>query len=128
VKPVSKDLLVGAFSQNLFAAHVGISQIHPVITYQLGHGWALSAGDAQFTYDWEREAPCALSRRTLGRKRRWMLFCAIKSRSIKRAIRRNGSGLLCITAHWTVRTTMRRYTRLSNGRCSSTRRKEPPKQ
>jgi len=55
VKPVSKRLLVGAFSQNLFAAHVGISQIQPVITYQLGHGWALSAGDAQFTYDWERD-------------------------------------------------------------------------
>lgn len=55
VKPVSAKLLVGAFSQNLFAAHVGVSQIQPVITYQLGHGWALSAGDAQFTYDWERD-------------------------------------------------------------------------
>jgi hypothetical protein len=55
VKPVSKRLLVGAFNQNLFAAHTGISQIQPVITYQLGHGWALSAGDAQFTYDWERD-------------------------------------------------------------------------
>lgn len=44
---MSKRLLVGAFSQNLFAAHVGISQIQPVITYQLGHGWALSAGDSQ---------------------------------------------------------------------------------
>jgi hypothetical protein len=55
VKPLSKRLLVGAFSQNLFAAHVGISQIQPVITHQLGHGWAVSAGDAQFTYDWERD-------------------------------------------------------------------------
>jgi hypothetical protein len=55
VKPVSTKLLLGAFSQNLFAAHVGVSQIQPVITYQLGHGWALSAGDAQFTYDWERD-------------------------------------------------------------------------
>jgi hypothetical protein len=55
VKPVSKRLLVGAFSQNLYAAHTGISQLQPVITYQLGHGWALSAGDAQFTYDWERD-------------------------------------------------------------------------
>jgi hypothetical protein len=55
VKPLSKRLLVGAFSQNLFAAHTGISQLQPVITYQLGHGWALSAGDAQFTYDWERD-------------------------------------------------------------------------
>jgi hypothetical protein len=54
VRPVTKRLLVGAFSQNLFAAHVGISQLQPVITYQLGHGWALSAGDSQFTYDWER--------------------------------------------------------------------------
>jgi hypothetical protein len=55
VKPLTPRLLVGAFSQNLFAAHVGISQIQPVITYQLGHGWAVSAGDAQFTYDWERD-------------------------------------------------------------------------
>jgi hypothetical protein len=55
VKPLSKRLLVGAFSQNLFAAHVGISQIQPVIAYQPGHGWALSAGDTQFTYDWERD-------------------------------------------------------------------------
>ena len=55
VRPISKRLLVGAFSQNLFAAHVGITQIQPVVTYQLGHGWALSAGDSQFTYDWERD-------------------------------------------------------------------------
>jgi hypothetical protein len=55
VTQVSKRLLVGAFSQNLFAADVGVSQIQPVITYQLGRGWALSAGDAQFTYDWERD-------------------------------------------------------------------------
>jgi hypothetical protein len=54
VRPVTKRLLVGAFSQNLFAAHVGISQLQPVITYQLGHGWALSAGDSQFTYDWKQ--------------------------------------------------------------------------
>jgi hypothetical protein len=54
VRP-SKRLLIGAFSQNLFAAHVGITQLQPVVTYQLGHGWSLSAGDAQFTYDWERD-------------------------------------------------------------------------
>jgi hypothetical protein len=30
-----------------------VSQIQPVIAYQLGHGWSLSAGDLQFAYDWE---------------------------------------------------------------------------
>jgi len=69
VKPLSKRLLVGAFSQNLFAAHVGISQIQPVATYQLGQGWALSAGDAQFTYDWERDEVDEYSSRFSDRRR-----------------------------------------------------------
>ena len=33
---------------------VGITQGQPIVAYQLGDGWALSAGDLQFTYDWER--------------------------------------------------------------------------
>ncbi len=52
--PRSKRLNVGLFSQNLFAGDVGITQLQPIVAYQLGNGWALSAGDLQFTYDWER--------------------------------------------------------------------------
>jgi hypothetical protein len=55
MKPISRRLNAGLFSQNLFAAHVGLTQIQPIVAYQLGHGWALSAGDLQFTYDWERD-------------------------------------------------------------------------
>jgi hypothetical protein len=54
VVPLSKKLLVGVFNQNLFATAVGITQIQPIIAYQLGQGWALSAGDLQITYDWEQ--------------------------------------------------------------------------
>jgi len=53
--PISKKLNVGLFNQNLFASGVGISQLQPIVAYQLGSGWALSAGDLQFTYDWERD-------------------------------------------------------------------------
>lgn len=55
VVPVSKKLNLGLFSQNLFADDIGISQLQPIIAYQLGGGWALSAGDLQFAYDWERD-------------------------------------------------------------------------
>lgn len=27
--------------------------MQPIIAYQLGRGWSVSAGDAQFIYDWE---------------------------------------------------------------------------
>ncbi len=54
VMPRSKRLNIGLFSQNLFASGVGITQLQPIVAYQLGPGWALSAGDLQFTYDWER--------------------------------------------------------------------------
>lgn len=50
--PTSKRLMVGLFSQNLFATETAISQLQPIVAYQLGSGWALSAGDLQFTYDW----------------------------------------------------------------------------
>ncbi len=53
VHRMSKRLNVGLFSQNLFAAHTAITQLQPVVAYQLGHGWALSAGDLQFVYDWK---------------------------------------------------------------------------
>ena len=46
----------GLFNQNLFAGDVGISSLQPVIAYQLGNGWAVATGDAQWTYDWERSA------------------------------------------------------------------------
>jgi hypothetical protein len=52
VVPLSKKLGVGGFTQNLFATGVAITQLQPIVAYQLGHGWALSAGDLQFTYDW----------------------------------------------------------------------------
>ena len=56
VAPVSRKLSVGLFNQNLFANGIGISQLQPIVAYQLGHGWSLSAGDLQFVYDWERNA------------------------------------------------------------------------
>jgi hypothetical protein len=50
---VNKRLNVGLFTQNVFWSDTALTQIQPVIAYQLGNGWALSAGDAQFSYDWE---------------------------------------------------------------------------
>jgi hypothetical protein len=52
---VSKKLNVGAFSQNVFAGDTAVSQLQPVIAYQLGQGWSLSAGDLQFAYDWKND-------------------------------------------------------------------------
>jgi len=52
IVPLSRTLNVGAFNQNLFGSGIAISQLQPIIAYQLGHGWAVSAGDLQFTYDW----------------------------------------------------------------------------
>jgi hypothetical protein len=53
VIPLSKRLSVGAFNQNVFAGDTAISQLQPVVAYQLGNGWSLSAGDLQFIYDWK---------------------------------------------------------------------------
>ena len=50
---VSKRLKVGLFSQNVFWDDTAATQLQPIIAYQLGDGWSLSAGDAQFTYDGE---------------------------------------------------------------------------
>jgi hypothetical protein len=53
VAQLSKKLSLGVFNQNLFASEIGLTQIQPIVAYQLGSGWALSAGDLQFTYDFE---------------------------------------------------------------------------
>jgi hypothetical protein len=45
---------LGLFNQNLFGSSTAISSIQPVVAYQLGGGWALSSGEAQFTMDWKR--------------------------------------------------------------------------
>lgn len=45
---------LGMFNQNLFGSSTAISSIQPVVAYQLGKGWALSSGEAQFTMDWKR--------------------------------------------------------------------------
>ncbi len=50
---LTKKLNIGLFSQNLFASEVAVTQLQPIVAYQLGHGWALSAGDLQYTYDWK---------------------------------------------------------------------------
>jgi hypothetical protein len=49
----SKTLNLGLFNQNVFGGDTGISQLQPIVAYQLGDGWSLSAGDLQFVYDWE---------------------------------------------------------------------------
>ena len=50
---VNKKLNLGLFSQNQFGSNTTLSQLQPVIAYQLGHGWSISAGDLQFIYDWK---------------------------------------------------------------------------
>lgn len=50
---VNKKFSCGLFSQNIFAGDTAVTNIQPVISYQLGDGWSLSAGDLQFSYDWE---------------------------------------------------------------------------
>lgn len=50
---VNKKFNLGLFSQNVFWSDTAVTQIQPVIAYQLGNGWSLSAGDLQFTYDWK---------------------------------------------------------------------------
>ena len=49
---VNPDLNVGLFNQNLFGDDLAISSFQPVVAYQLGNGWALSAGDLQIVFDW----------------------------------------------------------------------------
>ena len=54
VAQISKKLNLGVFNQNLFGTDVGISQLQPIMAYQLGNGWSLSLGDLQWPYDWNR--------------------------------------------------------------------------
>ena len=54
VVQASKELSWGLFNQNLFGNDVAISQLQPIVAYQLGGGWALSLGDLQWHYDWDR--------------------------------------------------------------------------
>lgn len=54
VDQMSKKLSLGLFNQNLFGNDVAISQIQPILAYQLGSGWSLSLGDLQWPYDWDR--------------------------------------------------------------------------
>jgi len=42
----------GLFNQNFLGSDTQLSSLQPVVGYQLGGGYSLSAGDAQFTYDW----------------------------------------------------------------------------
>lgn len=49
----SKRLNVGLFNQNLFGDDTALSQLQPIIAYQLGSGWSVSAGDVQYVYDFE---------------------------------------------------------------------------
>ena len=51
VKPKGKWTL-GLFNQNLLSADTQISAFQPIVGYNLGKGWALAAGDAQWTVDW----------------------------------------------------------------------------
>ncbi len=55
VAVVSKKLNLGLFNQNLFGSDVAISQMQPILAYQLGSGWSLSLGDLQWPYDWKRD-------------------------------------------------------------------------
>ena len=55
VATVTKKLNLGLFNQNLFGNDVAISQMQPIVAYQLGNGWSLSLGDLQWVYDWNRD-------------------------------------------------------------------------
>lgn len=49
----SDKMNLGLFNQNVFGGDTAITQIQPIIAYQLGNGWSLSAGDLQWAYDWK---------------------------------------------------------------------------
>lgn len=55
VANLSKRLKVGLFNQNVLWSDTAVSQIQPIVAYQLGDGWSISTGDMQFTYDWEAD-------------------------------------------------------------------------
>ncbi len=49
----SQKLNLGLFNQNLFAGDTAVSQLQPIVAYQLGDGWSLSGGDIQWAYDFK---------------------------------------------------------------------------
>ncbi|HEY4416962.1 MAG TPA: hypothetical protein VGO57_14830 [Verrucomicrobiae bacterium] len=50
----NEKLKLGFLSQNGFWTDTARSQLQPIIAYQFGDGWTISAGDLQFTYDWKK--------------------------------------------------------------------------
>ena len=50
----------GAVNRNLFSAHAAASSIQPVIAYQAGGGWSLSAGNMEYRLDWHRKYRAAM--------------------------------------------------------------------
>ncbi len=52
VKQRSAALLVGVLSQNQFGAHYAVSELQPIVAYQLGRGYSVAAGELLYTYDW----------------------------------------------------------------------------
>jgi hypothetical protein len=52
IVPASPSLTAGLFTQSLFSPDVQLTQLQPILAYQLGGGWSVSAGDLQYTVDW----------------------------------------------------------------------------
>jgi hypothetical protein len=49
-------LQYGFLNQNFFSTTTANSSFQPILAYQLGQGWAVSAGDLQILADWKRGA------------------------------------------------------------------------
>ena len=45
---------LGLFNQNLFGGKTRFSSIQPIISYNLGSGWTVASGDAQWSIDWSK--------------------------------------------------------------------------
>ena len=45
---------LGIFNQNLFGSNTRFSSFQPIIAYNLGKGWTVASGDAQWSLDWTR--------------------------------------------------------------------------
>ena len=52
----SPTVQLGLFNQNLIGSDFAVTQLQPIVAYQLGNGWSLAAGDLQFVYDWDAGA------------------------------------------------------------------------
>lgn len=51
---LNPKLKLGFLSQNVFWSNTDRSYFQPIVAYQLGRGWAISTGDLQFVYDWNK--------------------------------------------------------------------------